>query len=90
MIDHSAPRIAMCALWLAGHGYGSLSAARRAGNPQAAHALRHGQSMTRTGPLDTKEKKEWFARNRIVKRGLNLMRSMQQGISTHHNTRFGI
>ena len=27
---------------------------------------------------------------RIVKRGLNLMRSMQQGISTHYNTRFGI
>ena len=27
---------------------------------------------------------------RIEKRGLNLMRSMQQGISTHYNTRFGI
>ena len=27
---------------------------------------------------------------RIVKRELNLMRSMQQGISTHYNTRFGI
>ena len=27
---------------------------------------------------------------RIVIRGLNLMRSMQQGISTHYNTRYGI
>ena len=31
-----------------------------------------------------------FFNLRIEKRGLNLMRSMQQGISTHYNTRFEI
>ncbi len=36
------------------------------------------------------EKKAVAFSFRIVKRGLNLMRSMQQGISTHYNTRFGI
>ena len=37
-----------------------------------------------------KVKKRIFLFFRIEKRGLNLMRSMQQGISTHYNTRFGI
>ena len=37
-----------------------------------------------------KSPKENFPFFRIEKRGLNLMRSMQQGISTHYNTRFGI
>ena len=43
--------------------------------------------------LDEKKAKkaiEEIANFRIVKRELNLMRSMQQGISTHYNTRFGI
>ena len=38
---------------------------------------------------EKKSKKDCFFL-RIVKRELNLMRSMQQGISTHYNTRFGI
>ena len=33
---------------------------------------------------------KFFFQFRIVMRGLNLMRSMQQGISTHYNTRHGI
>ena len=52
----------------------------------------HGKSQKRSGPrLDKKKmKKLETSFFRIEKRGLNLMRSMQQGISTHYNTRFGI
>ena len=37
-----------------------------------------------------KKETKFFFQFRIVMRGLNLMRSMQQGISTHYNTRHGI
>ena len=54
----------------------------------AAQRVKIGTLVPHTGPkAKKKEKKNSF---RIVKRGLNLMRSMQQGISTHYNTRFGI
>ena len=43
------------------------------------------KAVVQTGPTGRKKKYE-----RIEMRGLNLMRSMQQGISTHYNTRFGI
>ena len=50
---------------------------------------------TQRGPRLGKKKREnkkqlSFLIFRIEKRGLNLMRSMQQGISTHYNTRFRI
>ena len=39
---------------------------------------------------EKKKQKRLLFLFRIEKRGLNLMRSMQQGISTHYNTRLGI
>ena len=54
----------------------------------------HGKCQKRSGPKLKKKIKMKKTRVtsffRIEKRGLNLMRSMQQGISTHYNTRFGI
>ena len=51
-------------------------------------------NQKQTGPQKNKNKKEKKQENlvffRIEKRGLNLKRSMQQGISTLYNTRFGI
>ncbi len=61
-----------------GHGFG----------PFWNHLLDFGAekgAVVQTGPTGRKKIKE-----RIEMRGLNLMRSMQQGISTHYNTRFGI
>ena len=52
-----------------------------------------GVGATYRSRFQIKKKQEKAARafsRRIVKRGLNLMRSMQQGISTHYNTRLGI
>ena len=59
---------------------------RRAPVPRTCQALRKKKS----GKKRKFQKKEKSFFIRIEKRGLNLMRSMQQGISTHYNTRFGI
>ena len=83
---------------MSGNPLVSSVAPRESENARATYQSRKTQVKACHVPIPTFEKNE-KKRNkkqknllflRIEKRGLNLMRSMQQGISTHYNTRFGI
>ena len=72
------------------HAYGRpwVHGARKTGSP-ALPISKQVPGMEKKNRSWKKETK-FFFQFRIVMRGLNLMRSMQQGISTHYNTRHGI
>ena len=73
--------------WVHSNAAGLSVARARAKSGAALPALARAKQVPR--PYEKREKKrnEFLFSFRIVMRGLNLMLSMQQGISKHYNTR---